>query len=72
MGLLKDCIPDNAFYGKGKDAGPKIFLTDNNNEEREALSCTWESSVLLLCIFHVMEAIWRGLCEKKTWHTTGI
>ena len=65
MGLLKECMPDNACYGKGKDAGPKTFLADNNNDEREALSCTWKSSVLLLCIFHVMEAIWRWLCDKK-------
>ena len=63
--LLKKHLPEVAFYGRGKDIGPLIFLTDNNNEERSSLHAVWPSSVLLLCLFHVMEALWRWLYDKK-------
>ena len=47
------------------EAGPHIFLTDNNNEERSSLHTVLPSAVLLLCLFHVMEAIWHWLYDKK-------
>jgi hypothetical protein len=60
--LMKSCLGDSAFYGA---VGPKVFMTDNCSELREALKKVWPTSVLLLCIFHVLQQVWRWLHEKK-------
>ena len=65
MDLVKECLPFDAFYGRGKEMGPEVFLTDNNNEERAAVSNAWPTAFLALCLFHVMEAVWRWLFDKK-------
>ena len=63
--LSKDCLPENSFYGRGKDLGPISFLSDNNDEERKALNAVWPDSVRLLCVFHLLQAIWRWLMDKQ-------
>ncbi|XP_028413943.1 uncharacterized protein LOC114536797 [Dendronephthya gigantea] len=61
--LMKSCFDsDSAFYGAG---GPGVIMTDNCSELREALKEAWPNSVLLLCIFHVLQQVWRWLHEKK-------
>ena len=40
-------------------------MTDNCSELREALKEVWPSSLLQLCIFHVLQQVWRWLHEKK-------
>ena len=40
-------------------------MTDNCCELHEALKEVWPNSVLLLCIFHVLQQVWRWLHEKK-------
>jgi hypothetical protein len=54
--LLKSCFSDLAFYGAD---GPRVFMTDNCSELREALKEAlkeaWPNSVLLFCIFHVLQ-----------------
>ena len=62
--LLKQCLPENAFYGKGT-SGPPVFMTDNCSELREALSKSWPNSKLLICVFHLMQQVWRWLFERK-------
>ena len=57
--MLKNCFPEDAFYGRGCDAGPKLILTDNCKEERSALKCTWPLVTLLLCIFHILQQTWN-------------
>ena len=57
-------LPDRAFYGRGANAGPKIIMTDDCDAERQALSGAWPSSVLLLCIFHVLQALWTWLWNQ--------
>ena len=32
LALVKKCLPENAFFGRGIDQGPDIFLTDHNRE----------------------------------------
>ena len=41
--------------------GPKLALTDDANAERNALKHTWPSMILLLCLFHVLQAVWGWL-----------
>ena len=34
-------------------------MTDDCQSEQNALSSTWESMKLLLCVFHLLQALWR-------------
>ena len=63
--LLKDCFNENSFYGKGPD-GPKIAMTDNCAELRDALSLVFRNiELLLLCTFHILQQVWRWVTETK-------
>ncbi|CAL4174500.1 unnamed protein product [Meganyctiphanes norvegica] len=44
------------FYGKGS---PKIIMTDDGLAERNALNQIFPEAILLLCIFHFLQAFWR-------------
>lgn len=59
--LLKNNF-DAAFNNIGY---PKLFMTDNSLAEIEALKQVWPSSDNLLCIFHVLQAVWRWLWTAK-------
>ena len=63
--ILKEVLPDNAFFNRGVDLGPQIFLTDDCDIERKCLSLHWRNAVLLLCTFHVLQAQWRWLWDNK-------
>lgn len=60
--MFKSALPDFAFYGA---PGPRVFMTDNCYELRVALREVWPTSVSVLCIFHVLQQVWRWLHEKK-------
>ena len=57
-------LPDNAFFGRGVN-GPAIFMTDNCSELRDALCFVWPLSILLLCLFHKLQQVWRWLCDSN-------
>ena len=63
--LLKSVLPRGAFYGRGVDVGPQLFMTDDSDSLRSALTGAWEQAELLLCIFHVLQAIWNWLWDAK-------
>ena len=63
--MLKSSLPENAFHGCGPDVGPEVILTDNCKEERKALNTVWPSSTMLLCIFHILQQLWRWLHDKS-------
>ena len=62
--MLKEMLGESGFYGR-LGLGPLVFMTDNCMELRDALRHVWPNSRLLLCIFHVMQQVWRWLHEKK-------
>ena len=62
--MLQSVMPDNAFCGKGK-VGPSVFMTDNCSELCDALNNVWPASRLLLCVFHLMQQVWRWLFDRK-------
>lgn len=64
--LLQSILPENAFHGRGKD-GPKIYMTDDCPAERNSLRSTFKANdlILLLCKFHVLQAVWRFLLNSK-------
>ena len=65
LDILKTVLPPGAFYGRGREIGPQVFMTDDCLAERNALSSAWPNSVLLLCIFHVLQAVWTWLWDGQ-------
>ena len=61
--MYKQNLPDDAFYKRDME-GPISFMTDNCSELRDALHIVWPSN-LLLCRFHILQQVWRWLCEKN-------
>lgn len=60
--LLKNLIGSDGFYGKGF---PSIIMSDDSTAERKALAEVFPHTSLLLCIFHVMQAVWRWLWDTN-------
>ena len=63
--MLCVLLGDNSFYGKGAAVGPSIVMSDNCDELRLALRERWPSAVLLLCVFHMLQQVWRWLYDRK-------
>ena len=40
-------------------------MTDNCSELHDALRAVWEEAILLLCIFDLMQQVWRWLFDRK-------
>ena len=54
--LLKNILPENAFFSRSKALGSALVMTDNRSELREALGKTWNSE-LLVCVFHLLQQV---------------
>lgn len=61
---VKDIYSSYAFFGRGK-CGPRLFMTDDSEAERKALLSTYKDSTLLLCTFHILQAMWHFLWDGK-------
>lgn len=59
---LKKILGSSAFNGKGE---PNVFMTDDSTPERRALNRVFPASRLLLCSFHICQAVWRWLWNHK-------
>lgn len=46
--MLRSCLPDFAFPGRGPQLGRQDIFTDNCKEERNTLKSVWPSTILLL------------------------
>jgi hypothetical protein len=46
--MLKTLMGDACFYGRGSDAGPQNFITDDSRGEKHALKVVWPSTVQFL------------------------
>jgi len=60
--LLKKCLGNIAFDGQ---LYPSVIMTDDSAAERQALKAAFPSARLLLCAFHICQALWRWLWESK-------
>ena len=65
LSLFKSSLPDYAFFGSSPDIGPKVIMTDNCLELRDSLHHAWPHVTLTLCIFHILQQIWRWLYDKN-------
>jgi len=52
-------MPPDAFFGRGSDTGPILFLTDELVSQREALKNSWPDARQLLCLFHYLQRWWK-------------
>ncbi|KAJ8985439.1 hypothetical protein NQ317_017071 [Molorchus minor] len=52
-----------AIEVENKKFDPKVFMTDDSASERNALSAVFPNSMLLLCTFHLCQALWRWLWQ---------
>lgn len=63
--LLKKVLGERAFFRQGH---PKVFITDNSDPMRKALKTVWPDSEQFLCVFHILQQVWRwvlyliGIC----------
>ncbi|KAL9977493.1 hypothetical protein ACROYT_G014901 [Oculina patagonica] len=62
---LQNVLPPHALGGRGPKTGPQIFMTDDDSGQRGALSDTLKDSLLLLCTFHFLQAVWRWLFNSN-------
>ena len=60
--LLKIILPDDSFYNSL--SGPSVIMTNNRGELYQSLSYNWPDATLLLCIFHILQQVWRWLYES--------
>ena len=65
--LVRELAGEKSFYGNNLK-GPKVFMTDNSSAEKRGISFTFPSAVLLLCIFHILQAAWRFVWKCKKVH----
>lgn len=58
--LLKNTLESNG----NKQFTPSVIMTDDCNAERNALQRVFPKANLLLCTFHVCQAVWRWLWDR--------
>ena len=63
--LYKTLLPENAFFGRGKDQGPSLVITDDDGAEKNELGMTWPGAYQILCIFHHLQALWTWLWKRE-------
>lgn len=56
--LFQKCAAKFAFGNQGY---PTTILTDNSAAEIAAIKETWPNSAHFLCVFHILQAVWRWL-----------
>jgi hypothetical protein len=62
---LKSSLPDDAFFCAPSGKGPRVFMTDNCMELKDAIHQVWPDATTVLCIFHLLQQVWRWLHDKK-------
>ncbi|XP_010765429.1 uncharacterized protein [Notothenia coriiceps] len=67
---LKQVVGEKGFAGRGHE-GPQLVITDDCRAEREALGKAFPKATLLLCSFHLLQAVWRWLWSKESGVTHG-
>lgn len=63
--LLKSILPEGAFHGRGAD-GPQVAMTDDCKSLRQGLHAVYPHCSLVLCVFHLLQAMWRWLWDAHS------
>ncbi|GFU11873.1 SWIM-type domain-containing protein [Nephila pilipes] len=62
--LLKQLLPEHAFYCRN-ESGPYAFMIEDSESQRAALHSAWPESDIVICIFRVLQHMWRWLWDEK-------
>ena len=62
--LFRETLPQSAFFKRGPVKGPRLFLSDDATSEHNMLRNVWPDSQVLLCVWHVQQALWRYLWSR--------
>lgn len=57
--LLQTVFPSDRFFGHPD--GPLVIMTDDCTPLRQALHGAFPEATLVLCVFHLLQAMWRWL-----------
>ena len=58
LDLYKSLLTEKSFFGRGRNVGPILAITDDDAAERNGLSYAWPEATLLLCHFHLLPSVW--------------
>lgn len=58
--LLKKSLGAEAFNGKGY---PQTIRIDDSRAEFNSLKSVWPHTIILLCLFHLLQSVWRWLWD---------
>ena len=64
LSLYNTITPPNAFFVRGSK-GSEVFLRDDSESERQSLHDGYPNAVLVLCIFHLLQAAWQFIWEGR-------
>ena len=53
----------SSFYSRG-DNGPQLFMSDDDSKQIKALHTVYPNATVLLCLFHILQAVWRWLWDS--------
>ena len=65
LDLYKSLLTDKSFFGRGGDLSPILAITDDDSAERNGLNYAWPQATLLLCHFHLLQAVWTWLWKAE-------
>lgn len=65
LAIWKTLLPGDAFFGRGATVGPRVVMTDDCSSERNAFKGAFETCILLLCLFHILQAFWRFIWNRE-------
>ncbi|KAJ8272503.1 hypothetical protein GJAV_G00089910 [Gymnothorax javanicus] len=58
--LLNSVLPAERFFGR-REEGPRVMLADDCLALRQSLDAVYPGATIILCVFHLLQALWRGL-----------
>ncbi|KAI4830303.1 hypothetical protein KUCAC02_001943, partial [Chaenocephalus aceratus] len=67
---LRQVVGEKGFAGRGH-VGPQLVIPDDCRAERGALGKACPKATLLLCSFHLLQAVWKWLWSKESGVTHG-
>ena len=62
--IYKELLSPDSFIGRGVRR-PCIIMTDDCDAERNSIRTAFSDTLVLLCTFHVLQAMWRWLWDAK-------
>ncbi|XP_055947982.1 uncharacterized protein LOC129981246 [Argiope bruennichi] len=62
--LLKQLLPEHAFFCRS-ETGPYAFMIGDFESQQAALLNVWPESDIVICVFRMLQCMWRWLWDEK-------